>query len=317
MRFWFEPAGPENLAVCRILFYGSFFLYYLGRDFSAWATVSDVFWMPIWLYAPLSFESLTPGLLNAMQWVWRASLLLACVGLFTRVATIVAFLPGLFLLGLPNNFGMTNHSDGLVVILCLILAVSSCGDRWSLDEVRRRRGRVMPPGLCPNRTPGLPGLADPPATSGEYTWPVRAAQVTFALIFVAAGVSKLKRSGLEWVFSDTMPILLITHQYQNPGTLLSLGLDIARDQIACKAIALGTILLEIGYPLALFHRTSRWIIVPAVFLMQLGIRYVMGPVFFPFLICNLFWAPWDRVIRAAARTVSSSRAPTSAAGSAP
>jgi hypothetical protein len=35
-------------------------------------------------------------------------------------------------------------------------------------------------------------------------------------------------------------------------------------------------------------------IVPGVFLMQVGIRIQLGPSFYQFPTCNLFWVPWDR-----------------------
>jgi hypothetical protein len=44
-----------------------------------------------------------------------------------------------------------------------------------------------------------------------------------------------------------------------------------------------------------FSRRARWVIVPGVFSMQLGIRVLMGPTFIQFLICNLFWVPWNQV----------------------
>jgi predicted DCC family thiol-disulfide oxidoreductase YuxK len=35
--------------------------------------------------------------------------------------------------------------------------------------------------------------------------------------------------------------------------------------------------------------------VPAMFNIQAGIRILMGPTFGPFLVCMLFWVPWERV----------------------
>jgi hypothetical protein len=30
--------------------------------------------------------------------------------------------------------------------------------------------------------------------------------------------------------------------------------------------------------------------------MQVGIRLLMGPTFNQYLICNLFWVPWDQIV---------------------
>jgi hypothetical protein len=45
-RFWFSRQSPFDLGPCRLLFVGFAFAFFSGADFSAWATVPDVFWMP-------------------------------------------------------------------------------------------------------------------------------------------------------------------------------------------------------------------------------------------------------------------------------
>ncbi|MGH7411838.1 MAG: thiol-disulfide oxidoreductase DCC family protein, partial [Candidatus Methylomirabilis sp.] len=42
-------------------------------------------------------------------------------------------------------------------------------------------------------------------------------------------------------------------------------------------------------------RAARWTMVPGMFLIQTGILILMGPDFSHFLVCYLFWVPWDRV----------------------
>ena len=53
--------------------------------------------------------------------------------------------------------------------------------------------------------------------------------------------------------------------------------------------------LELSFPLALFSRVARWIVPAGVFALQIGISALMGPDFDTFLICYLFWVPWDRM----------------------
>src|SRR5918993_2010473 len=201
-RFWFEPVGPLNLGICRILFFGAFFLFYLREDFSVWGEVSKSFWMPIDLFELLHLSAFSSSLLAVVQSIWKVSLALSCMGTFTRTSTISSFVLGVYLLGLPHNFGKVEHSDALVVIVLGIMAVSRCGDACSIDRLIwrvRRRGDSS---------------VERPRASGEYTWPVRTVWVMLALIFFAAGVSKLRHSGLEWIFSDNMAILLLKAQFE-------------------------------------------------------------------------------------------------------
>jgi len=52
-------------------------------------------------------------------------------------------------------------------------------------------------------------------------------------------------------------------------------------------------LVHIGAPLALFNRLARWVFIPSLWLMQLGILLLMNIKFEPYLVCYLFWVRWD------------------------
>ena len=282
MHFWFEPVEPLNLGLCRILFFGFFFLFYLDLDDTSWTEASDSLWKPVWLFQILHLPVLSSSLLVVLQSVWKISLALSCIGLFTRVSTVSSFILGTYLLGLPMNFGKVTHAEGLVVFVFGIMALSRCGDSCSIDRLiwkARRRNDT---------------LRQRPQVSGEYTWPVRAVWVMFALIFFAAGVSKLRHSGLEWIFSDNMANMLLQAQFEEMS-VVPWGFFLAQHQWLTQLVAAATIAIEVGYPLALFSRRARWIIVPSVFSMQIGISLLLGITFSPFLICNLFWVRWDCV----------------------
>ena len=278
--YFFAPAAATDLAVSRAVVCGLLLLYYLPVDFAGWATVPRAAWLPMWAFKALHVGVLPHGPLLALEWAWKASLLLACVGLLTRPATAVAFVAGAYLLGLPHNFGKVNHYDALAVFVLGVLAFSRCGDAWSLDRLIRRR-----------RDPAVPAT---PAPSGEYRWPVRAAWVVFAAVFFSAGYSKVTMSGVAWVTSDHMTTVLLKEQYNN-DPLVAWGAWIARHPPLPNLFAASALALELGYPLALFSRRARLAFVPGMFLAQLGIRVLMGPAFWPFLICNAFWVPWDYV----------------------
>jgi hypothetical protein len=279
-RYWFAPESPANLGLCRCLFFSALCVCYWNQDFSAWGDVSLAFWFPMTLFTRLRLLPFTVPALSLMTEVWKVSLAFAAVGLATRVATPVAFLLGTYLLGLPHNFGKMHHFDAMLVLVLGILAVSRCGAAWSVDRViAQARGKSEP------------------EPSGEYRWPVRAVWLVLSLVFFGAGVSKLRHGGIAWVRSDNMSITLVQHAYQianeNPAT--SWGLWVARVPYLSKLMALGTIIIETGYPLSLFSRRARWFFPPAMCGALVGIRLLMGPTFSQLVICHLFWVPWDRV----------------------
>jgi hypothetical protein len=279
IRFWFEPASPTNLGVSRLVFYAGLLLFYFQEDFSAWGGVSPAFWMPLPLFSALHLNPLSPGKLQALQLLWRAALLLSAVGLFARASMGFAAIAGLYLLGLPHNFGQTFHFDALLVLTCIILAFSRAGDACSVDAMLERT------------TPVAGGR------SGEYTWPLRLIWVSTSLVFLAAGLAKLRYGGLAWVWSDNMRIVLLRAAYHvsDADPLSSAGLWIAAHPWIARGTASLALLIELCFPLALVSRMARVVLVPAAFCMLVGIRVLMGPTFGAFLIASVFWLPWNAV----------------------
>src|SRR3954451_23490199 len=127
-------------------------------------------------------------------------------------------------MGLPHNFGQTQHFDTLVVFATFALAASRAADACSLDAW-----------LAGRRTSRTP-LPDAP----EYTWPIRFVWVAMALIFCAAGLSKLRHSGLEWIFSDNLALLLRRQQYHisDGEPLTRWGILVAQHSRLVQALAL-------------------------------------------------------------------------------
>jgi hypothetical protein len=288
-RFWFDAEGPENLAICRALFFGIMLLLYVDVSWSQWSEVSRVFWEPITLFKRLHVPVFGAPTLTFLGALWKVALLLSALGLFTRWSTAIAFVVGLYLLGLPHNFGKTHHFDALVVLVMGVLMLARCGDAHSLDRLLVNRGRGRGRGQESGQSP---------APSGEYRWPVRATWLLMSLVFCSAGIAKLRHGGLAWVFSDNMATVLLQHGY-NLAThepLSRIGLWLAQFPKLCSAMALLTVIIEAGYPLALVSRRARWIFPPGMCALLIGIRFTMGPVFPQFVICHLFWVPWPRVL---------------------
>jgi hypothetical protein len=280
--FWFTPGSPVTLGICRLLFFGTLLVWQWPHDFRPWGAYSSVFWMPIWLFDTFGVPAFQPYVLGWIQIVWKVSLLLSAIGLFTRAAMSVAFLAGLYLMGLPHNFGQTQHFDTLVVFASGALALSRAGDAVSLDAWIARRVHWTR------------AATDP----GEYTWPIRFVWVAMALIFCAAGISKWRHSGLEWIFSDNLALLLQRQQYHisdgEPWT--DWGLWVARHGLVARLMAAAAVGVETLFPLALFSRAARWVMVPAGLLFLIGIRALMGPTFEQFMLCYVFWVPWERLL---------------------
>jgi hypothetical protein len=279
-RFWFAPVAPDNLGICRLLFYGLLLGYFATVRYDGWATIPRSFYDPIWPFEKFHLPILRDPYLGIAAAAWKASLLLACVGFLTRISTAIAFVLGAYLIGLPYNFGKTDHMTALVVFTLGFFALAHGGAAFSIDSVIRRRFQRKPP----------------PAPSGEYRWPVRAVWLTMALVFFAAGMAKVIKGGPAWVFSQHMEISLVQRFYDPNPPDLRLGLWVAQHPWAARAVAGGSLLGELLFPLALFSLRARRILPPLLLAMQLGIGLLMNVWFWPFMFCYLFWVPWDRIL---------------------
>lgn len=285
--FWFTPSPAWPLGVCRALFFGMLAIWMLPHDFSAWGGYSRVFWMPISLFRVTGIGPLSVDALAWIQLVWKAALVLSAVGLLTRPSMLVAAALGTYLMGLPHNFGQTQHFDTLVVLAIWALALSRAGDAWSVDAIlgrERRKGQGRERHEAVRR-------------SGEYTWPIRFVWVAMALIFGAAGLSKVRHSGLSWVLSDSFRLLLLRQQYHisDGDPLTTWGVIVAAHPWVTHAMAGAAVCVELFFPLVLVSRRIRAVLVPAGLLFLVGIRMLMGPTFEQFMMCYVFWVPWQRV----------------------
>lgn len=267
---WFRPASPQALALCRILFYAMLLALYGGTQFRFVAEVAPLYWEPISFLAILAPEGPpSADAIGVLQLVWKIALVASLAGLATRVSTAVACGLGLYLIGLSYCVSRPSHEMAAAAIALLVLALSRCGDVWSLDALLSRRRDV--------------------AWSGEYRWPIQLVRVAISLAFFSAGLSKLRNGGLGWIFSDTLQLTIAERA-------LPLGVWLAQWPAACRALAAGIITIELFHPLALFSRRAACFFVPGSIAMLLGFWLVLGIPFWPLLWLHGFWIPWDRLL---------------------
>jgi hypothetical protein len=281
-RWWFTPESPTNLAICRILFFAAEFLYHLPVRFDAWGDVPKSLFKPVWIFERLHIPILPSTGLLAAEIAWKVAMLCACLGLFTRVATAVAAIGALYLLGTPFNYGKVYHLASIIIFTSSILAFSRCGDALSIDALIRRKR-------------GLPA----PQPSAEYRWPVRMVWVLMAVLFFNAGMAKAIRGPFfTWIFSENMAILMTQRHYMNADSMppLNWGLFIAKHKPLYAFFAGTSLLAEIFCFLALFVRNPWRLVLPfTLFSMQLGIGLMMRVWFTPFMVVYLFWVPWGDI----------------------
>ena len=280
--FWFAPAAPWPLGLCRAGFFASFYVLFLARTDLRWyALFPPEFYQPRSFFAWLSLPVPSWGVMGWLVTAFEISVILAALGLMTRLATLTAFVLGLYVLGLQFNYGYLHWAHAIVPIAIGILALGPCGDALSLDALIRR--------TITGKTAN---------TGGQYHWPVQLVRLVFVTVFLAAGLAKLRQAGLEWVLSDTLRNYFLENQYvfrsEGAAAWSHLLADwlIARPGV-CRVLAVVVLAVELSAPAALFSRHARRWLIPLLFLFQVGNALLLyQDFFFAYLGLYLFWVSW-------------------------
>ncbi len=200
------------------------------------------------------------------------------LGLFTRVTAVLTWLAAVSYIHRTQQvlFGM----DTMMNILLLYLMIGNCGAALSLDRLlaRRRAARASlgRTGALDDATKAF--LAAPPK-SVAAGFALRLTQIHFCIIYMAAGMSKLK--GASWwntnAFWDTManPEFTMIH-FQWYEVWLRFMVQ-ERFVYACMAgfMVVFTFVMELGLPILIWTRLRPYYIVLGC-LFHFGISLSMG-----------------------------------------
>ena len=284
-RFWFAPSAPHRLGLCRVFFFASFYLLYLAQEDLRWyALFPDGFFQPRSFFVWLPFTSPAWATLDKLVTIFELCVILAALGLLTRMSTIISFVLGLYVIGLQFNYGYLHWAHAIVPLVMGVLALAPCGDALALDALIWRYRRR------PKKRAG-----------GQYHWPVQLVRVLFVSAFFAAGLSKLRAAGLSWVTSDTLRHYILENQYVFHADAMQawsrpLVEWVVAHPLLCRVLAGLTLVLEVSAPLALVSSGARLLLIPALFLFQVGNALLLyQDFFFAYLGLYAFWVPWCRL----------------------
>lgn len=275
---WIDPATPEALGAMRMLVAGVLLASALWEDLASTAYLPRgmlhhrPMWLVEWLLPLPGAEAFfaSHAALTVLEVGTVGLLAMAAVGLATRW-TVPAGAVGYLLLAMILRSYSWGYHTGLVPLYALLLlSFTPCGDAWSLDRwIRVRRGLPVPPA---DRAAMRCGI-------GRYlVW------MAVALPYVAAGLSKLRDTGLLWWSGEHMKQMVVSTTVEPMQFDFRLGLLLLEgpDWI-WAAMGLAALVGELTFGLVLVSRTARrWL--PLVMAgMHLGILLTQN-IFFPDLV---------------------------------
>lgn len=238
---WYAPAPALRLAIVRSLV-GAFAFGYLTARFAGFTSVAK---LEAWQFAPVGAAQLLarplPAPLVTALVVLALLLALAfAVGAFYRVTAPAFALALLWVTSYRSSWGMLFHTDNLLVLHALLLALSPAADAFSVDARRTRR------------------VADA-SEHGRYGWALRAICVVTVITYVVAGVAKLKLGGWGWLEGEQLRGQIAydnLRKVELGRSASELGVWFVRHPAFFPPLAALTLLVELGAPLALLHRRA-------------------------------------------------------------
>ena len=250
------PAG--SLAALRIWVFGLWAMKILADPFQRLG------WMPPEIFPARGLLRLIPH----ETWLWLIdptrlllirvalvlALLLATVGVATRVAAPIAGLLLLYQQGLIR-VGHFNHTELPLLYAALILAVAPCGDALAITGPRAPR----PPG-------------------NRYAIPIVLIAAMLVTTYCFVGAHRLSHGGLELFKSNAMSFWVVADTYRTPELNWDIGVRVVSIPLLASALKYGFPLvtcLEVFAPLTLVWGTFRRFWIPAMIGFHISVLVLM------------------------------------------
>jgi hypothetical protein len=266
--WWFSPAPAERLAALRILIGGYALIYVAVRlpELVAVARYGRGNFHPVGIVRVLS-APLPPTAALVIALATCVLLAAFVVGYRYRVTAPLAALALLWTLTYRNAWGQIFHTENLLVLHVIALALAPAANGWAIDRPRE-------------------------ATAG-YGWAIKLLAALTAATYVLAGVAKLRIAGADWLDGELLRnhiavdnlrkallgdfIAPLAHPFlDHPGQLV--------------VFAIMTLLIELGAPLALLHRRIGYLWALGAWGFHVGVVLMMN-IWFPYPLLGIALLP--------------------------
>jgi hypothetical protein len=295
-------APPERLAMVRILVstYAVVWLAFALPGIAGLTDAGAARWHPVgvlaWLDTPLA-----PGWLWVFVAVTFGAGIAFAVGAGARVTGPLFAAAFLVVTTYRSCWGQIFHTDDLVALHLIVLALAPAAHAWSVDARRRRSSPVAPAGaeFAPPGARGAVGSAPAPAPARRYGWPLLLMSIVTVLTYVLAGWAKVRTSGLDWITGSVLRDQiaqdnLLKELFGAPSSPLASA--VLSHAWLFPPLAAFAVLVELGAPVALLGGRWRDVWVGAAWLFHLGILVLMTT-FFPYQLSGIAYASMFRVER--------------------
>lgn len=278
--WWSVPARPELLAIQRIAvgLYAVVFLLVRFPHITRVRDFADERFDPVGVVALLVDRPLPGWVVLAVPAVAVVAAVGVLLGWRYRLTAPVAALSVLWSLSYLHSWGVVLHTDNLLTLHLLVLAVLPAADGWSLDA---------------RRSP----LSWDPAP--VYRWGLVLLGTVTALTYVVAAWAKIRNGGLDWLDGEVLRSHVASDNLRK-DLLGDPTSPIAGPLVGQAAIwapmALGALLLELAAPLAVVVRRFALPLAVAAWCFHVAVLGIMA-ILFPYQLLGIALLPWVLAVR--------------------
>jgi predicted DCC family thiol-disulfide oxidoreductase YuxK len=271
---WFQPSATTPLEIVRIGVGSAVLFHYAMATPFLFMFWGDTDWMPReaalqyvdgpWMQSVFFYFS------APWQWVAFHALFLFCGAAFV-VGWRTSWVKWIVLIGHISydyrNLTLSYGAQSIAACLLFILCLAPVGRAISLDRVRAVRTAKRA-----NLEAALP-----PYTSVWAGACTRLVQVQMAVLFLFSGIEKIR--GDEWWNGDAIWLAFITNEFYNAPLVWLL----AHQYWLVTVGTYGTIFIEIAFAFLIWPRLTRPYLLIAAVLLHLGFMFLLGLVYFSFI----------------------------------
>jgi hypothetical protein len=205
--------------------------------------------LPLWVVKTAVAVAVACGIATILGWRYRVTGPLFAAG-FLLITTY------------DNSWQHVAHTENLATLHLAVLAFAPAAHALSLDERRSSRPAV--------------------AVDARYGWPVRLMSLITVVTYVIAGIAKQRNGGLNWITGDVLRNQVANDNLRKivlGDNYSPVGARLVSHGWLFPPMALGTMIVELGAPLALLRGKVRTVMVSAMWLFHVAILGVMWIVF--------------------------------------
>jgi hypothetical protein len=293
-RWWFAPAPAERLAALRIAVGGFALVWLIARlpELAAMARSPASQLAPVGVVGVLR-APLPPGAVIAIAGATIALLAAFTLGVAYRITAPLAALGALWTLSYRSSWGMVFHTEDLLVLHLLALALAPAADAWALGAPRAQGDRAKREGGWGDRGAG-------------YGWAIRLLAALTCATYLLAGIAKLRLAGVHWLDGAQLAHQIAIDNLRKAllgAATAPLAAPLVAHPAALGLLSIAALAIELGAPLALLGGRTARVWAAAAWAFHAGVILAMN-VWFPYPLCGVAFLPLlaaERVVGAPMR----------------